>query len=163
MKKEKKWKLPSKLREKLKYFSVFVTERLDMETLEPVERVTIDPAKDFPIGPDLRRELRDSPGVLAFYGTLREQALAKKKHCRYKWLKLHEKLYEQLREEHPKLSETGLKVKINRDKGVLHWIEQYMLWSRRHGMLDMLYDAWAERHQTLRTLETSQRGERELS
>lgn len=154
-------KVPSKLDGKT--FPTFVTFRLD-ENYKPVERVEIDVRNDFAVRKmSLQTELREVAGLQAWYGMLKEQAHSMMKRKRYAWHKEHERYADKVRTEFPKANVGDVKNKVNLQPKVRKAIERYMLWRDRHRMLHMLHEAMRDRHQTLRTIEASERKERELS
>ena len=147
-------------KEKKRTFAPFVTERVN-ERGEVIEKVEIDLADDLRIGRDLRRALKTSMSTLGWYMQLKEQAHAMMKHWRYLAHRREESAYYEIRVDNPKLSETAVKNRVHLDKRWLKRIKKYMLWRNRYRMLSEVCVALKERNDNLRTLESSERKERD--
>lgn len=161
-KRENTFELEDQSTSKLKRraFTLLVTERLD-ETLENiVEEVQIDVKADFVIGPDLMKELADSPGILAWYTQLKEQAHAMMKKARYREHSLREDMYNEIKSANARMSETAIRTQIYQTSKMRKRVERYMLWATRYRQLHELCEAWKVRNENLRSMETSMRRDR---
>lgn len=142
-------------------FLPFSTQRIDPKTGRIIDTVHIDIAADMAIGHDLQRALRKSMTTWAWYSQLKEQAHAKMKQAKYRVHCMYEKVYDELRQQHSKMSETQVKNKVHLDRRWRRRTRRYMLWRDRYRMLYELCVALKERNDNLRTLESSERRERE--
>lgn len=149
-------KLPKK-----KKFSKFTTERIDFSTGKTIEKIQIDISRDLRIGRDLQKQLKTSMHTLGFYLQLKEMAHAKMKQMKYQSHQVFEEIYDEVRIAHPKLSETQVKNKVHLSAEWRKRTERYMRWRDRYRMLHELCIALKERNDNLRTLESSERKERD--
>lgn len=141
-------------------FSPLETQRIDSRG-KPIDTVHIDIAEDMRIGRDLQKALRTSMTTWAWYAQLKEQAHAKMKQAKYRQHRISEVIYDDIRSQNPRMSETQVKNKVKLDKRWLKRTEAYMKWRDRYRMLHELCIALKERNDNLRTLEASERRERE--
>ncbi len=144
-----------------KKFSRFRTERIDFRTGKVIERIALDVAKDLRIGHDIQKQLKTSMSTWAFYAQLKEMAHAKMKHAKYRSHQISEEIYDEIRTANPKMSETQCKNKVHLSPTWRKWTERYMKWRDRYRMLHEFCIALKERNDNLRTLESSERKERE--
>lgn len=144
-----------------KKFAKFVTQSIDWKTGKPKETIEIDIAADMKIGHDLQKALRTSMTTLSWYQQLKEMAHAKMKEAKYRSHLTAERVYDEVRGLNPKLSETQVKNKVHLSTEWIKYIERYMKWRDRYRMLHELCVALKERNDNLRTLEASERRERE--
>ena len=144
-----------------KIFTPFRTQRLDLKTGKAIETIDIDIASDMRIGQDLRKELRESMTRWMWYAQLKEHAHTAMKQERYRQHKIFEDVYDNLRMLNPKLSETQVKNKVHCSEEWRRQTEKYMRWRDRYRMLHELCIALKERNDNLRTLESSERRERD--
>lgn len=142
-------------------FAPFQTQRLDVRTGKAVETIHIDIAADMSIGVDLRKELRTSMTTLMWYAQLKEHAHAAMKQARYRQHKTFEDTYDEIRAQNLKLSETQVKNRVHLSPAWRLRTEKYMKWRDRYRMLHELCVALKERNDNLRTLESSERRERD--
>jgi hypothetical protein len=122
--------------------------------------VHIDLGRDLHIGRDLQDELRSSMERFGWYVQLKEQAHAMMKQKAYNAHCLEEEIYDEVRAQHPRLSETQVKNKVHLDKRWRKRTRSYMRWRDRYRMLSDICVALKERNENLRTLESSERAER---
>lgn len=147
--------------EKKREFSPFRTERVDMRTGKVLEKVDIDMRADLKIGHDIQKALKTSMETFGWYTQLKEQAHAKMKQAKYKSHQISEEIYDEIRTQNARLSETQVKNKVHLSPKWRRMIERYMKWRDRYRMLDAICKALYERNQNLRTLESSERKERD--
>lgn len=142
-------------------FSPFATQCIHPRTGKPTETIHVDIAADMKIGRDLQKALRTSMTTWVWYAQLKEQAHAKMKQAKYRQHRVGEEIYVEIRAQNLRMSETQIKNKVHLDKRWLKRTERYMLWRDRYRMLHELCIALKERNDNLRTLESSERKERE--
>jgi len=146
---------------KRREFSPFATERIDARTGKPIETVHIDIAADMRIGRDLQKALRTSVSTWAWYAQLKEQAHAKLEQCKDRLEHVGAVIYEEIRSTNPKLTETNVKNKVKLDERWQKANKSCRKWSARHRMLHEICVQLKERNDNLRTLESSERKERD--
>lgn len=144
-----------------KTFSSFRTGRIDWRSGKVKEWIELDPAEDLKVGRDIQKALKTSTHTLGWYMQLKEMAHAKMKQAKYKSHQISEEIYDEVRSAHAKLSETQVKNKVHLSPAWRKKIEIYMQWRDRYRMLNELCVALKDRNDNLRTLESSERKERE--
>jgi len=146
---------------KKKKFSTFTTERIDFRTGKTIEKLSVDVARDLKVGTDIQKALRTSAHTLGWYMQLKEMAHAKMKHAKYRAHLVAEEKYDEIKLANPRMSETYVKNKIHLSPAWRKCIRRYMKWRDRYRMLSEFCVALKERNDNLRTLESSERKERE--
>lgn len=142
-------------------FSPFSTQRIDARTGKPIETVHIDIAADMRIGRDLQRELKRSVSTWAWYAQLKEQAHAKLDALKERLEHVGAVVYDEIKTANPKLSETNAKNKVKLDERWQKANRRCLKWSMRYRMLCEICTLSKERNDNLRTLEASERKERD--
>lgn len=142
-------------------FAPFQTQRLDVRSGKPIETIDVDIAADLRIGHDLQDELRKSMSTYTWYAQLKEHAHAAMKMAKYRQHQASERIYDEVRALNPKMSETQVKNKVHLHTKWLKRTRSYMRWRDRYRMLHELCTALRERNDNLRTLEATERRERE--
>lgn len=144
-----------------KTFSPFRTGRIDWRTGKVIEWIDLDPAADLRVGRDTQKALKTSTHTLGWYMQLKEMAHTKMKQEKYKSHQIFEEVYDEIRSQSAKLSETQVKNKVHLSPDWRKRTEKYMQWRNRYRMLHELCIALKDRNDNLRTLESSERKERE--
>lgn len=143
-------------------YAPFTTYRVDAKGYAiKDEPITIDIGADLKIGRDLQRALRENARLLGWYSQLKEHAHIGMKQAAYRAKCREEDVYEQIRDDNTRMSETQVKNKVHRDPKWRKLTERYMTWRNRFRMLDDICRIMHARNQDLRTLESSERSERE--
>lgn len=122
--------------------------------------ITVQIAEDLRIGRDLQKALRTSMSTFVWYAQLKEQAHAQLKQVEHDLDALYDEIYDTLKPLHPKTTETALKSKIHLDERWRKLAKRRLLWQSRYRMLDVYTFALRERNDNLRTLEATERSER---
>lgn len=124
-------------------------------------KVTINVEEDLRVSKDLQRALRKSMTTLGWYMQLKEFAHARMKRAMFRVHSAEEEIYDDLRREHAKLSETQVKNKVRLQPRWRKLTERYMHERDRYRFLSDIVVALKERNENLRTLESSERAERQ--
>lgn len=144
-----------------KTFSPFRTGRINWRTGKVIEWIDLDPAADLRIGSRTQKQIKTSTHTLGWYMQLKEMAHVKMKQAKYRSYQISEEIYDEIRAQSPRLSETQVKNKVHLSKAWRKQTEKYMTWRDRYRMLSDFCTALKERNDNLRTLESSERRERE--
>jgi hypothetical protein len=125
------------------------------------KEVTIDLENDLKIGRDLQKQLRTSMSTYGWYAQLKEHAHAAMKQAEFAQTRANAKLYAKLREKFPKVTETQIKNKVVLHKRYVKCAKRLLMWQERFRMLDNICYSLKERNDNLRTLEATERRERD--
>jgi hypothetical protein len=114
--------------------------------------VTVDPQKDARIGGDLDVELRRLPGVLSWWLALRDTAEMLLDEARHEEHNVGEDLYDELRQQSSKATETALKMAVKKDPRMRRAFRARMDAEEMHRRLKSAVDAISEKRWSLQGL-----------